>query len=243
MSEYLLADNNLDYVSKIAIDLAENEIHEEGALYIARMLYFIEHLYLSYNPIGDVGASLISEAVRKTATLKTLILYNCGITSRGAKDLSRTLAQNNSLEKLDIGENNLGDNGISHVAEALKQNKQLKELWIGGGVMTDRGAASLASALRVNNSLKMLHMGGPKGALTEDGLSIIAQSVVSNSKLEKLAFPDIFGATTDDNNIFDTFTTTLRLSVEVNTKRAKSSLPRIEIEGEYTVCCVDVSCQ
>ena len=40
--------------------------------------------------------------------------------------------------------------------------------------MTDEGAASLASALRVNNSLKILHIGGPKGALTEDGLTIIA---------------------------------------------------------------------
>ena len=186
---------------------------------------------------------MISEAVRETATLKTLILYHCGITSRGSEDLPRALAQNISLEKLDIGDNNLGDEGISHMAEALKQNKQLKELWIGGGVMTDKGAASLASALTANklNSLKMLHIGGHKGALTENGLAIIAQSVVSHSEVMKLAIPDVFGATNDD--IFDSFTTTLRLSVEVNTKSATSSLPRIEIEGEYTVCCVDVSYQ
>ena len=118
LSKYLHADNNLDYVGKITIYLTSNEIHEEGVLYTTRMLPFIEHLYLSYNPIGDSGASLIAEAVRETATLNTLILSNCGITSRGAEDLSRAQAQNiMSPEKLDIG---LGNEEISHAAEQSK---------------------------------------------------------------------------------------------------------------------------
>ena len=120
LSKYLHEDNHLDYVSRMTINLARNEIHEEGALHIARMLYFIEYLCLSHNPIGDTGASLISEAVRETAALKTLILNDCGITSRGAEDLSRVLAQNSSLEKLDIDGNDLGDEGISRVAERSK---------------------------------------------------------------------------------------------------------------------------
>ena len=83
--------------------------------HIAKVLYFIEHLYLSNSPIGDTGASLISEAIRGTVTLKSLILNQCGITSSGAKDFSRALVQNSSLEKLDIGNNYLvGDKGISH---------------------------------------------------------------------------------------------------------------------------------
>jgi Ran GTPase-activating protein (RanGAP) involved in mRNA processing and transport len=223
LSKYLHADNNLDYVSKIAIDLARNDIHEEGALHIARMLYYFEHLYLSYNPIGDTGASLISEAVRETATLKTLILCTCNISSRGAEDLSRSLAQNSSLEKLDIGDNIPGVEGISHVAEALKQNKQLKELWIGECRMTDKGAASLASALRVNNSLKMLHIGGPgaKGALTRDGLSTIAHSL---GKIVKLAIPIGFDHTAAGH-----------LSRGVNEARKRNGLPPVEIKGEYVV--------
>jgi hypothetical protein len=68
LSKFLHADN-LDYVGKLSIHLARNKIHEEGALHIPRMLYFIKHLYLSYNPLGDTGASLISKAVRETATL------------------------------------------------------------------------------------------------------------------------------------------------------------------------------
>ena len=229
------ADDNLDYISKITIDLGGNKIHEEGALHnIARMLYFIEHLYLSHNPIGDTGASLISKAVRETATLKTLILSSCGITLRGAEDLSRALAQNRSLEKLDISWNSLGDEGISYMAEALKQNKQLKELWIGECGMTDKGAASLASALTINNSLKMLHMGGDKGALTEDGVSVIvcvlADSLPNKSLFVKLAIPTSFGHAVK------------RLSEEVNETRKRNGLPLIEIDGEYTVHFVEVMC-
>ena len=185
-----------------------------------RMLYYIEHVYLSSNQIGDAGASLISEAVRKTTKLQTLILYNCHITSSGIGDLSRALAQNSSLEKLDIGGNNLGDEGISHIAEALKQNKQLKELWIGDSVITNKAAASLASALTVNHSLKMLHMGGTMGALTKDGLSTIAQSLANKPLFVRLVIPTIF-------------VPTFFLSQNVNEARKSNRLPPIKIEGEY----------
>jgi hypothetical protein len=224
LSKYLCVDNKLGYVSKISIDLASNEIHEEGALQIARMLFFVEHLYLSHNRIGDPGASLISEAVTETATLKTLILYDCDITSRGAEDLSRALAQNSSLEKLDISFNNLGDEGISHVAEALKQNKQLKELWIGKCGMADKGAASLASALTINNSLKTLNISGYRGALTENGLSMIVQLLFNKSMFVKLAIPQDFGSTTAGC-----------LSREVNEARKRNGLTPIEIEGNRIV--------
>ena len=210
--------------SNIAIDLHDSNLNQKDASYIARirMLDSIEHLYLPYNPIGDTGASLISEAVRETSTLKTLILNGCGITTRGAEDLSRALAQSISLEKLDIGWNDLGDEGISHMAEAFKQNKQLKELWIGGCRMTDKGASSLASALTVNDSLKMLHIGGIKGGLTKKGLSMIAHSLASKSKFMKLTIPRSFGSTTAGH-----------LSREVNEARKRKGLPPIEIEGKW----------
>ena len=189
LTKYL--DSDLDHVN-VSLLVRNNDIHEEGASHIARTVDFIEHLYLSNNPIGDTGVSAISKAVSVTATLKTLILFHCGITSRGTEDLSRALALNCSLEKLDIGRNSLRDEGIIHMAEALKQNKHLKELWIGENRITDKGAASLASALSINNSLKMLHMGGSKGALTEDGLSTITQSLANNSELVELAIPADF---------------------------------------------------
>ena len=221
LAKYLSSD--ILRISEKTINLYDNEIHGDGASHVAKMLYFIEHVYLTHNPIRDTGAFLISEAVRETATLKTLILHACSITSKGAEDLSRALAQNSSLEKLDISGNDLGDDGISHVAEALKQNKQLKELWIGDCGMTDKGAASLASALSVNKSLKMLHMGGwDKGTLTKDGLSVIVCSLAKNPEFVKLAIPVGYLSTTPSH-----------LSREkVNEARKRNGLPPIEVKGE-----------
>ena len=229
---------------KYEIDLSETSLSSLDCFSVSFFLSSftgketsVEHLYLSRNQIGDTGASLISEAVGETATLKTraLILNGCGITSSGVEDLSRTLAQNSSLKKLDIGWNYLvGDKGISHVAEALKQNKQLKELWIGDCGMTDKGAASLATSLTVNNSLKLLHMGGYKGALTEDGLSTIAHSLAKKSLFVKLAIPPNFGPST-----------AVYLSRKVNEARKRNGLPPIKIEGEHCMlkrfCWIQIS--
>ena len=58
---------------------SESHVSKEDPSAITR---FIEHLYLSDDPIGDTGAPLISEIVRETATLKTSILHSCAFTSR-----------------------------------------------------------------------------------------------------------------------------------------------------------------
>jgi hypothetical protein len=222
LTKYLC--NDTDNVSRLTMNLEHNEINKESASQIARLFYVAEHLYLSYNQIGDTGAIFISEAVRETVALKTLILYKCGITSSGAEDLSRAVAHNSSLEKLDIGDNNLGDGGINHLAEALKQNTHLKELWIAYCGMTDKGAASLASALTVNSSLKILHMGGLlKGAVTEDGLSTITQSLVYNPEFVKLVVGPHFEYTAGC------------LRWKINETREGNKFSPIEIEGKLYV--------
>ena len=209
---------------KLALDLSANNIHEEGASYIAKMLCcssIVEHLYLSHNPIGDTGTSFISNAVRETTALKTLNMSGCDITLQGAEKLSRALAQNSSLEKLDIGWNKgVGDEGIRHIAEALEHNKQLKELWIGGCGVTDKGAAYLASALCVNNNLKMLEMGGRGGTLTEDGVSKLIQTLSHNTGFIKLIVPSNLSSVTE------------HYEQKLNETREKVGLSTILIRGE-----------
>ena len=226
LTKYL--SSNIHHGGKVALNLSNNDIHEEGVSYIAKMLCssnIVEHLYLSTNPIGDTGASFISNAVRETTSLKTLNVYGCGITSQGAEELSRALAQNSSLEKLDIGGNKgVGNEGIRHIAEALEHNKQLKELWIGRCGMTDKGAAYLASALSVNNTLKMLHMGDGRGKLAEDGLSKLTQALSHNTGLIALAVPWNFKSITK------------HYKQKLNETREKVGLPPIEITSEWLLC-------
>ena len=225
LTKYL--SSNIDHGGKMTLDLTDNNINEEGASYIAKMLCssnIVEHLYLSHNPIGDTGASFISNAVRETTSLKTLNLFKCGITSQGAEELSRALAQNSSLEKLDIGDNELvGDEGIRLIAEALEHNKQLKELWIGECGVTDKGAAYLASALSVNSTLKVLRMGDGGGKLIR--LSEIMQTLSHNTGLIELVVP------------VDLSSITEHYEQKLNETRKKVGLPPIKIYGEWLLFC------
>ena len=148
----------------------ENHASKQDALAVTR---FIEHLYISDDPIGDTGAPLISEIVRETAMLKSSILHSCAFTSKGNEHL-----QNCTLEKFDVTWNNLGNEGMTHnMIEVLKQNTQLKELWIGDYGIKKKGTASLVSAVSVNNSLSSLHMVIYKRTLTAEEISSVAQSL------------------------------------------------------------------
>ena len=73
LTKYLSVSGCTDLVT---INLKGNAIHDEGASHIAKMLRFIErlHLDISKNPIGVAGTSYVFQAVRKSATLKTLFL-------------------------------------------------------------------------------------------------------------------------------------------------------------------------
>ena len=100
------------YADLVTINLKGNGIHDEGASHIAKMFHFFEHLHLdaSENPIGDTGALLVFEAVRKTTILTILILVDYANFSR---DILKALGHNNSLKKLKVVWNELGSKVIS----------------------------------------------------------------------------------------------------------------------------------
>ena len=75
-------------------------------------------------------------------------------------------------------------------------------------------------------------MGSYKGALTEDGLSTITQSLDNNSEFVKLAISSEFLSTTVDY-----------LRQEINEVRKRNGLPSIKIDDEYYMGCVSVTIQ
>ena len=56
LTKYLSMSSDTDLVT---INLKDNDIHDEGASHVPKMLYFIErlHLNLSENPVGVIGTS------------------------------------------------------------------------------------------------------------------------------------------------------------------------------------------
>ena len=142
---------------------------------------FLEDLNIGCNAIRDQGMAHLAESFKN---LKYLNISQCGLTSRGAEDLSKILVQNSSLEQLRIEQNAIGDQGIAHLAESLKKNQTLKHLNVYQCDLTSRGAANLSLMLAQNCSLTYLNISC--NAIGDQGMAHLAESLKKNQTLTYL---------------------------------------------------------
>ena len=140
--------------------LWKNEIHEEGASYIAEVLNntsIVRVLFVHDNPIGGKGLQTISNSLKQNNTLKVLYVSHCGMTDAGGPSLFEAMNINTALEELYISCNPIGDKGLQTIFNSLKQNNTLKVLNVSHCGMTDAGVPSLAEAMNINTALEELH--------------------------------------------------------------------------------------
>lgn len=105
-------DNNIDTSTDIPtlqnLYLNGVGIGQEAAEWINMFLCSaqqVRSLYLSNNPIGDVGASLLAQRLSEQNTsLQRLMLSSVGMTSRGAIDILNGLSGHSCLQTLDLGQ-------------------------------------------------------------------------------------------------------------------------------------------
>ncbi|KAG4435606.1 hypothetical protein IFR05_008915 [Cadophora sp. M221] len=72
--------------------------------YLASPECVLESLFLSTNPIGDAGMTLLAPGLAKNKTLKRLTLASAGLTSKGVSLLAEALtAKDHLLHTLDLG--------------------------------------------------------------------------------------------------------------------------------------------
>jgi hypothetical protein len=87
-----------------------------------------KELNLQQNNIGDEGARYIAKVLEQNTSLKELNLQQNNIGYHGAYEIAKALEQNTSLTKLNLQQNNIDDYGAHHIVGALEQNTSLKEL-------------------------------------------------------------------------------------------------------------------
>ncbi|KAI9713493.1 MAG: hypothetical protein M1820_000875 [Bogoriella megaspora] len=63
----------------------------------------LEALYLSYNPLGDAGATALASQLDKNVSLKRLSLQSCGLKDAGLKLIFSSLSHHPKLRTLDVG--------------------------------------------------------------------------------------------------------------------------------------------
>ena len=91
----------------------------------------LRELNLSFNHLGDPGATLIAEVLKISKTVEILFLTNCYIGDKGTNEIAANLGKNQSLQELYLTHNNFHDDGILSLARAIKVNTVLKRLDLG----------------------------------------------------------------------------------------------------------------
>ncbi|KAG5660710.1 hypothetical protein KAF25_003316 [Fusarium avenaceum] len=90
------------------IYLNGNGISTKGATAIGKFLVSphcgLTSLYLSSNPLGDIGAAALAQALPKASYLTRLLLQSIGVSTKGAIGLCKAAAGHPTLETFDLGQ-------------------------------------------------------------------------------------------------------------------------------------------
>ena len=142
------------------LDISGNGITIKGTQAISGMIMILEVLDISNSDFGDDGASVLSKALSRTTTLKTLAIKQCNISEAGTIAIATALTCNCSLTVLLMNGNAIGNLGASKLSFALCHNSTLKELSLTGDQTIDYAAASelLLAVLYENNTLSDLDL-------------------------------------------------------------------------------------
>ena len=145
------------------MELGRNEIHEDGASYIAEVLNnagIVSGLWLSANPIGDNGLQTIFSSLKQNNTLVDLNLCRCDMTDAGVLSLADAMNINTTLKRLYIhGNDALTDSGLACLVEVLSRCSRLAVLWIPRHLKVDEVRKTVNQA-RERNGLEAIGVWG-----------------------------------------------------------------------------------
>lgn len=169
------------------LNLHSNPLHTDGANGIQKILKntscAIVDLNLGNCKLGDVGLSIITQALEHNSSLKKLTLDNNLISKRGCKMLCDILQKNDNINHLDLHSNILGS-GAAYFGEVLEKNNALVILNIADNTIGSDVVKSLTAALAKNSTLRSLDLS--ENYIQEDDISLIERALDNNFTLTKL---------------------------------------------------------
>ncbi|XP_068699943.1 protein NLRC3-like isoform X4 [Montipora foliosa] len=211
--------------SLTTLDLTWNSIGDEGASSLSQALAVntsLTTLNLLCNSIGAEGVTSLSQALAVNTSLTTLNLSDNSIGAEGATSLSQALAVNTSLTTLNLSDNSIGAEGATSLSQALAVNTSLATLNLSLQFIGAEGATSLSQALAVNTSLTTLNLSD--NSIGAEGVTSLSQALAVNTSLTTLNL--------SDNSIGAEGATSLSQALAVNTSLTTLNLSDNSIGAE-----------
>jgi len=198
--KFFTSDHNKDNNKLTHLDLANNNITDEGLTHLTEALMHHEcnltHLNLLGNNITDEGLKHLTKALmHHECNLTHLDLWDNNITDEGLKHLTEALMHHEcKLAHLDLTNNNITDEGLNHLTKALTHHEcKLTHLNLRHNNITDEGLKHLTKAL-MHHECKLTHL-NLENNITAEGLTHLTKALMHHEC--KLTYLDL------ENNITD----------------------------------------
>ncbi|XP_071961893.1 uncharacterized protein [Antedon mediterranea] len=172
----------------LTLDLEDNWIESDGAIYIADMMKencYIAHLNLSENKIGSKGAPAMCEMLHDNQSLRKVILSGNGFGDRDAEHFAYALQSNYSkVKELNLSHNEFSEIGGEILGPAIATNETLEVLDLSWNHIRRKGAISICRGLAENIGIKILNISW--NGLANEGALAMAEALKFNSNLIEL---------------------------------------------------------
>ncbi|XP_032407931.1 leucine-rich repeat-containing protein 34 isoform X1 [Xiphophorus hellerii] len=181
----------LNYRTLTGLDMGYNNISDEGAAYLAKLLEaqdtMLRSLDLTFNNIQTNGAEVLASSLQGNSSLLSLRLSGNKIGRKGGLNLAGMLRVNMTLQELELGECDLEMQSMIALSTALKNNTTLRSVDVSRALLfslLEEWAVHFSKMLPVNNSLVELHLG--KMGLTDTGMERLSEGLKLNHRLRYL---------------------------------------------------------
>ncbi|XP_033917987.1 NACHT, LRR and PYD domains-containing protein 6 [Melopsittacus undulatus] len=142
----------------------------------------LAELHLGGNAVGDGGVRRLSRGLRDPrCRLRTLRLWQCGLTELGCETLAAVLPDSPSLAELHLGGNAVGDGGVRRLSRGLRDPRcRLRTLSLRYSRLTSACCQDLAAVLSTSPSLEELDLSFSDG-LRDAGVELLCQGLQPRS--------------------------------------------------------------
>ncbi|GJJ72392.1 hypothetical protein EMPS_04749 [Entomortierella parvispora] len=124
----------------------------------------LSSIYLSTNPLGDVGVKSLAQELPYVPNLTRLFLQSVGVSTQGAVALFKSLTGHTSIRALDVGQsyiahdlgqayNYIEDEAVPSILAFLQSAPQLEYFNLGQCAITEPGLVEIANAVATSSSM------------------------------------------------------------------------------------------